>query len=62
MKVKLTGLERTIVDVSDRSDLGGGWEEVWRSLDNVTSIDTALMVEYALLLKNATVFAKAWFS
>jgi predicted transcriptional regulator of viral defense system len=61
ISVKLTSLERTIVDVLDRPDLGGGWEEIWRSLDNVTSIDTATMIEYALLLKNATVAAKVGF-
>jgi predicted transcriptional regulator of viral defense system len=58
MTIKLTGLERTIVDVLDRPDLGGGWEEIWRSLDNITQLDAGKMVEYALLLKNATTVAK----
>ena len=57
-EVKLTGVERTIVDVLDRPDLGGGWEEVWRSLDNVIQMDLDKLIEYTLLLKNATVVAK----
>lgn len=59
--VKLTCLERTIVDILDRPDLGGGWEEIWRSLDNVTRIDADKLVEYALLLKNSTTVAKVGF-
>lgn len=58
IEIKLTGIERTIVDVLDRPNLGGGWEEVWRSLDNVIQIDLDKLIEYTLLLKNATVVAK----
>jgi predicted transcriptional regulator of viral defense system len=58
LSVKLTCLERTIVDVLDRPDLGGGWEEIWRSLDNVTQLNTKRLIEYALLLNNATTIAK----
>lgn len=28
VSVRLTSLERTMVDVLDRTDLGGGWEEI----------------------------------
>ncbi len=56
--IKLTGIERTLVDVLDRPNLGGGWEEVWRSLDNVIQIDVDKLIEYTLLLKNATIAAK----
>ncbi len=59
--VKVTNLERTIVDLLDRPDLGGGWEEIWRSLENVTRIDTSKMIQYALLLKNATTVSKVGF-
>ncbi len=61
MAIKLTCLERTIVDILDRPDLGGGWEEIWRSLDNVTRMDVDKLVEYALLLKNSTTIAKIGF-
>ncbi len=33
--LKVTSLERTFIDIFDRPDLGGGWEEVWRSIETV---------------------------
>jgi len=35
LPIKVTSLERTLVDVLDRPDLGGSWEEIWRSLETV---------------------------
>jgi predicted transcriptional regulator of viral defense system len=49
------------VDVLARPDLGGGWEEVWRSLEGVEYFDLEQVVEYALLLKSATTAAKVGF-
>ena len=34
--VAVTSLERTLVDCFDRIDLGGGIEEIWRSLATIT--------------------------
>ena len=31
-RVRVTTLERTLVDVLDASNHGGGWEEIWRLL------------------------------
>jgi len=56
--VRVTSLERTLVDVLDRPELGGGWEEIWRSLESVEFFDLDKVVEYALLLDNATTIAK----
>lgn len=56
--VRVTSLERALVDVLDRPDLGGGWEEIWRSLELVEFFDLDRVVEYALLLDNATTAAK----
>lgn len=56
--IKLTSLERSIVDVFDRPDLGGGWEEIWRSLEYVTQLDLNKVIDYVLLLKNSTTIAK----
>jgi predicted transcriptional regulator of viral defense system len=56
--VRITSLERTLVDVLDRPDLSGGWEEIWRSLESVEFFDLAQVVEYALLLENATTASK----
>lgn len=61
MSIRLTSLERTVVDILDRPDLGGGWEEIWRSFDNITKLDTRKVVEYALLLENSTTVAKVGF-
>jgi predicted transcriptional regulator of viral defense system len=54
-------LERTLVDVLDRPDLSGSWEEIWRSLESVEFFDLDKVVEYALLLGNATTGAKVGF-
>lgn len=59
--VRVTPLERTLVDLLDRPDLGGGWEEIWRSLETVEFFDLDVVVEYALLLDNATTAAKVGF-
>ncbi len=56
--LRVTTLERTLVDVLDRPELAGGWEEIWRSLEMIAVLDLDLVVSYALLLKNATTIAK----
>jgi len=58
---RLTTLERSLVDVLHRPDLGGGWEETWRSLESVEFFDLDAVVEYAGLLDNATTAAKVGF-
>ena len=52
--VRVTSLERTLVDVLHRPDLSGAWEEIWRSLESVEFFNVDQVVEYALLLGNAT--------
>lgn len=60
--VRVTSLERSMVDVLDRPELAGGWEEIWRSLELVEYFDLDRVVDYALLLGNATTVAKVgWF-
>jgi len=56
--LRVTSLERSLVDVLDRPDLSGGWEESWRSLSSVEFFDLDRVVQYALLLDSATVAAK----
>lgn len=58
MEVKVTSLERTLVDLFDRPDFGGGWEEVWRSLESVEFYNINEVVEYALLLGKASTVAE----
>jgi predicted transcriptional regulator of viral defense system len=61
MNLRVANLERTLVDVLDRPDLSGSWEEIWRSLESVEFFDLDKVVEYALQLGNATTGAKVGF-
>ena len=61
VELRVTNLERTLVDVLDRPDLTGSWEEIWRSLESVEFFDLDQVVEYVLLLGNATTAAKVGF-
>lgn len=59
--IRVTGYERTFVDVLDRPDLSGSWEEIWRSLESIEFFDLDRVVAYVLLLENATTAAKVGF-
>jgi predicted transcriptional regulator of viral defense system len=59
--VRITSLERTLVDVLDRPDLGGGWEEVWRSLEMVDYFDLASVVEHTVKRQSAITAARVGF-
>jgi len=60
-QVRVTNLERTMVDVLVRPDLGGGWEEVWRSLESVEYFNLDQVIDYVLTLHSATAAAKVGF-
>ena len=59
--IRVTNLERTMVDVLDRPDVSGSWEEIWRSLEMVEFFDLDQVIRYAELLGNATTAAKVGF-
>lgn len=61
MTIKLTSLSRTYVDVLDRPDLCGGWEEVCRSISNISVVDIDEIIDYCLLLGNSVLCAKVGF-
>jgi predicted transcriptional regulator of viral defense system len=61
LTIRVTTLERTIVDLLSRPQLGGGWEEIWRSIEAVEFLGLDAFVEYALMLENATTIAKVGF-
>jgi len=61
LDIKVTSLERTLVDVLDRPDISGSWEEIWRSLESIEFFDIDKVIEYTLLLGNATTAAKVGF-
>ena len=61
VEIRVTNFERTFVDVLDRPELSGSWEEKWRSLENVEFLDLDQVIKYVQLLDNATTAAKVGF-
>jgi predicted transcriptional regulator of viral defense system len=61
VELRVTTLERALVDVLDRPDLSGSWEEIWRSLESIEFFDLDQVIEYVFLLENATTAAKVGF-
>ena len=61
VEFRVANIERTLVDAMHRPDLVGDWEEIWRSFEYVDSFDLSQIVEYVLLLENATTAAKVGF-
>ena len=59
--LRVTNLERTFVDVLDRPEISGSWEEIWRSLESIEFFDLVQVVEYLKHLGNATTAAKVGF-
>lgn len=59
--VRVTTLERTMVDVLDSPRHGGGWEEIWRSLESVEFFKLDALIEYALALGSAVTVARVGF-
>lgn len=60
-QLRVTSFERTLVDMLNRPELCGEWEEIWRSLELVEYFDLDKVIEYALLLNNATTIALVGF-
>ncbi len=61
LAVRVTTLERTLVDVLAAPRHGGGWEEIWRSLESVEFFDVDAVTDYALKLGSAVTVAKVGF-
>ncbi|KTC98717.1 type IV toxin-antitoxin system AbiEi family antitoxin domain-containing protein [Legionella erythra] len=61
LKIQVTSLERTIVDVLERPNYAGGWEEIWRSAEHIPILNLDKVIAYATLLNNATTIAKLGF-
>ena len=59
--VRVTPLERTLVDVLDQPDQGGDWEEIWRSLEAVEYFEIEAVIAYAVKLKSLLTTAKVGF-
>lgn len=50
--------ERAMVDVLHTPSLGGGWEEIWRSLEMIEFFDLEAVINYTLRLDTATTVAR----
>lgn len=61
MDIRVTSQTRTLVDVLDRPEWSGGWEEVWRSLEGLRLVDMREVQEYLTILDNATTAALVGF-
>lgn len=62
MTIRVTGLERTLVDLLDKPRLAGGWEEIWRSFETAGFIDTEIVLQHVHALGNKTTAARVgWF-
>ena len=59
--VRVTTLERTLVDVLDVPSNAGGWEEIWRSLEMVEFFDLDAVASYAVKLGSALTAARVGF-
>lgn len=61
IEIRVTTVERTVVDVLDRPGVAGGIEEVWRSLQSIPALDPQPLEEYVTLLGSRTLAAKVGF-
>lgn len=59
--IRVTNLARTFVDVLDRPDLCGGWEEVCRSINDIAVLKIDEVIAYCLKMNNARLAAKVGF-
>ncbi len=60
-KVRVTSLERTLVDLLHSPEQGGGWEEIWRSLESVEFFNLDMIIKHAFLLGSALTIARVGF-
>lgn len=58
LDLRVTSLERTLVDVMAAPRHGGGWEEIWRSLESVEYFDLEAVAAYAETLGSAITAAR----
>lgn len=60
-QVRITTLERAMVDVLDAPDKGGGWEEIWRSLEMIEFVDIDVVLRHTRALGSALTAARVGF-
>jgi len=57
-EVRVATIERTLVDLMDAPQHGGGWEEIWRSVEMVEFLDLAAVAEHTLRIRSALTAAR----
>lgn len=60
-RVRVTTLERTMVDVLSSPDKGGGWEEIWRSLEMIEFFDIDAVLRHTRVNGSALTAARVGF-
>ena len=60
-RVRVATCERAMVDVLHSPELGGGWEEIWRSLEMVEFFDLDAIITYTAALDSALTAARVGF-
>ena len=60
-RVRVTSLERTLVEVLDAPGKGGDWEEIWRSLEMIEFFDLDAVIDYSLKLSSSLTVARVGF-
>jgi predicted transcriptional regulator of viral defense system len=61
LTIRVTTIERTLVDCLDKPQFAGGHEEIWRATSMIDFLDVERMINYAMKLGNATTIAKLGF-
>jgi len=61
IKVVVTGKERTLVDVLERPQFCGGFEEMYHSLEKMPYVQTELILNYLDLREQKNLFARVGF-
>lgn len=56
--IRVTNAARTFVDVLDRIELCGGWEEVYRAISSIAVLNITQVIDYCMMLNNARLNAK----
>lgn len=60
-QVRVTSLERSLVDLLHAPEHGGGWEEIWRSLESVEFFNLDAVIEHTLQMGSALTVARVGF-
>lgn len=56
--IRITTLARTFVDMLDRVEQSGGWEEVLRSLSTINNLNIDRVIDYCIAINRAVLNAK----